>query len=336
MLSHQWMRGVILPAVLALAALANSSISRAQTAESGSWRQIKVETAPSPRYDHVLVIADDKVVLFGGRAEQALSDTWIFEPAKTAWREIKTDVAPAARFSMGAAYDEARKRVLIFAGQQSGVFNDVWAFDLEKEAWSQIETKGTPPVARYGTSAVVDPVNDTLIISHGFAAGRFDDTFMLDLKTNTWQDVSPETRPLKRCLHEAIFVGGKMLLYGGCSSGVGPCPQGDLWSFDPATKQWTELKAAGGIPPARSNPSLAVDAKGLLWLFGGRGAQGEYLADLWSFDAEKVVWTQHKSDSAPEGRSSHDAIWDKANKQMLMFGGRGTKGFFNELWTYLP
>ena len=89
----------------------------------------------------------------------------------------------------------------------------------------------------------------TSSISHGFTfEGRFDDTWSLDPAAGVWTDLSPapETRPLKRCLHEAVWdaARGRMLLYGGCSSGFGPCPQGDLWAFDPATRTWTELTPA--------------------------------------------------------------------------------------------
>jgi hypothetical protein len=269
-----------------------------------------------------------------------LDDTWILDLDKNMWREVKASPTPDARFGMGADYDAARKRVLLFAGQQSGFFNDVWAFDVETEKWSKIETSGSPPPARYGTSAVVDPKSDTLIISHGFAAGRFDDTFALDLKTNTWKDVSPTTRPLKRCLHESVFdaVNGKMILFGGCSSGFGPCPQGDLWSFDPAAKMWSELKDNGAMPSPRSNPGMVIDPAGTLWLFGGKAGDGNS-NELWALDSKTGDWQQHNIKDAgksPSKRYSHDAAWDSSGERLIVFGGRGDSGPLNDLWSYTP
>lgn len=321
--------------VMALVALINPA-----TAQSSGWQLLETEIAPPARHDHVLVATDEfgKLVLFGGRGDSILGDTWIYDIAANEWRNVVTDSAPEARFGMAATYDAARKRVLLFAGQQSSFFNDVWAFDVEAETWSKLETTGTPPVARYGTSAVIDPVADTLIISHGFASGRFDDTFALDLNTNEWRDISPETRPLRRCLHESIFdpVSNKMILFGGCSSGSGPCPQGDLWSFDPAAGTWTEIKPEGEIPSARSNPSLVADTDGKTWLFGGRDDAGAFNGELWLLDPATGRWEKSEEHNAPPGRSSHDAAWESVSQQMFVFGGKGQDGDMNDLWSYKP
>jgi N-acetylneuraminic acid mutarotase len=278
-----------------------------------------------------------QLILFGGRGNGTLSDTWLFDLTVSDWREVITDVSPEARFGMGSAYDAARNRVLIFAGQDDGFYNDVWAFDVESETWSKLETTGGAPVARYGTSAVVDPQADSLIVSHGFASGRFDDTFALDLKTNTWQEISPDVRPLKRCLHEAVFdvVSGQMILFGGCSSGFGPCPQGDTWSFDPIQQTWMELTASDTRPSPRSNPSLVADPEGVLWLFGGN-TDGGRSNDLWSLDPTSASWTLYSAENTPSARSSHDAVWDSVNSRLIAFGGRDSSGALNDLWVYTP
>ncbi|MBI2846230.1 MAG: hypothetical protein HYX86_06775, partial [Chloroflexi bacterium] len=238
------------------------------------------------------------------------------------------------RFGMAAAYDPQSHRVFIFGGQAGSntFFNDVWAFDLATETWSLLVTSGGPPPARYGTSAIVDQIRNRLIISHGFTtSGRFDDTWALDLATLTWTDISPAgTRPLKRCLHEAVydFLGGRMLLFGGCSSGFGPCPQGDLWAFDLATHTWTELTPAEG-PSAVSNPALVFDTqRNEAILFGGNSSDGP-TAHLWALDAATATWSPLDF-SGPAPRRSHDAALD-ARGQLWVFGGIGEESS-NELW----
>ncbi|MBX3064873.1 MAG: hypothetical protein KF726_17960 [Anaerolineae bacterium] len=314
----------------------------AQAAPSSRWQQIVTENAPAPRHDHVLIAAGEsgKLMLFGGRTNNGTiyDDTWLFDVNVNAWREIMTAVAPQARFGAAAAWDTTRERILLFAGQASGLFNDVWSFDLATETWTRLETQGTAPIARYGTSAVFDPQLDRLIISHGFAAGRFDDTFALDLKTSLWSDISPTIRPLKRCLHEAAYATstGTMILFGGCSSGFGPCPQGDTWSFDLDSGVWTELQTQGDSPAARSNPALMADSAGRVWLYGGRGAGGIFYGDLWRLDPLTGSWqlSESASDSAPRPRSSHDAAWDSVRQQIVLFGGLGETGDLNDLWVY--
>lgn len=303
--------------------------------EDSGWQQILTDTAPPARYDHVLVFTGQTLVVFGGRSNSGtLGDTWVYDLEMGAWHEVDGSVAPPARHSMAASYDPNRERVVIFGGQSSGLYNDVWAFDVETETWSQLQTSGTLPAQRYGTSAVVDSETDTLLISHGFASGRFDDTFALDLETNTWTDISPVQRPLKRCLHDAAYdaASGLMILFGGCSSGAGPCPQGDTWAFDPLAQNWRELSAG---PSPRSNPSLSADDAGVIWLFGGRASDGAS-AELWSLDIEADLWTQHRVENGPSPRSSHDAAWDLDGGRLFVFGGRASDGASAELWVYTP
>src|SRR3990172_8147023 len=210
------------------------------------WKRLDTANPPPARFDYTLALdaASNKLVLFGGRdGSKTLGDTWVFDLASNTWRGVKASPSPEARFGHSAAYDPKSKRVLIFAGQAGGFFNDVWAFDTAKETWQKLETKGTAPAQRYGSSAVVDTRTNQLIITHGFASGRFDDTFALDLATNTWSAIAPKDAvPLKRCLHEAVYdaKADRMILFGGCSSGFGPCPQGDLWSLDVNGKGWDE------------------------------------------------------------------------------------------------
>jgi len=309
--------------------------------ESG-WQRIDASNRPPARYDHTLTldVANNKLILFGGRdGSKLFGDTWTYDLEASAWREVKTSTAPEARFGHAAAFDAKSRRVLVFGGQAGGFFNDVWAFDTAKETWQKIETKGTAPAARYGTSAVIDTRTNQLIITHGFATSRFDDSFALDLATNTWSRISPKDDvPLKRCLHEAVYDAGtdRMILFGGCSSGFGPCPQGDLWSLDVGGKDWNEVFPRGIKPSPRSNPALVGDEAGRLILFGGLTSDGPS-DDVWSLDIASGEWTGlDPSGSAPAARSSHDAVWNLETEQMIVFGGRGSGGALNDLWVLTP
>ncbi len=306
------------------------------------WAQISAANPPPARFDHTLTLdtANNKLVVFGGRdGSKTLGDTWVYDLKSNAWREVKPSPAPGARFGHAAAFDAKAKRVLIFAGQADGFFNDVWAFDAARETWQKLETKGSAPVARYGTSAVVDAKRNQLITSHGFASGRFDDTFALNLATNTWSQIQPvDGQPLKRCLHESVYDArsDRMILFGGCSSGFGPCPQGDLWSLNVAGKDWNEVSPAGSKPSPRSNPALVGDDAGRLVLFGGNTSDGP-IADVWALSLSTGEWTNLTPAAAgPAARYSHDAAWNPAAKQVIVLGGRGSSGALKDMWVFTP
>lgn len=335
------------PGLLLAVMLAGVPAPRPATAQEGDGGWIELAPAaggPGARWDHTLAgdEAGGRLVLFGGRDGDnvPLGDTWLFDLATESWREASGagTAAPSPRFGHAVAVDQGTRQLYLFAGQADGAtfFDDAWRLDLETLVWSPIETGDGPrPSARYGTSAVLDGAGK-LLVSHGFTFdGRFDDTWALDLATATWTDVSPapETRPLRRCLHEAVWdaAAGRMLLFGGCSSGFGPCPQGDLWVFDPAARTWTELTPAAR-PAARSNPALVVDPSGeRVLLLDGLTAEG-HVADLWALPlAGDAGWEAISvAGEPPAARASHDAV--AVGDRLYLFGGIGPDGVLADLW----
>lgn len=296
------------------------------------------DPALAPRWDHTLSwdAAGDRLILLGGRdaAGAPLGDAWVYDIAGASWSPIAGD-GPSPRFGHAVAID--RETLYLFGGQADGAtfFDDTWALDLASLTWRPVETGDGPrPAPRYGTSAVLDD-RGWLLVSHGFTfEGRFDDTWALDPATGRWTDLSPapETRPLKRCLHEAVWdaTSARMLLFGGCSSGFGPCPQGDLWAFDPAAGTWTELTPLPS-PVARSNPALVIDETGgRALLLGGLTADGPAI-DLWSLLlADPVTWTPLMTSEGPTPRSSHDLV--RTDDGLYLIGGTGASGPTADLW----
>ena len=123
-----------------------------------------------------------------------------------------------------------------------------------------------------------------------------------------------------------------MLLYGGCSSGFGPCPQGDLWAFDPATRTWTDLTPSAS-PAARSNPALVRDdANGMIRLIDGLTEAGLHRRSLAarSHGRGACLGRDRAGDVVPEPRASHDAtILDGA---VYLFGGNSNAGPLADFW----
>jgi len=178
-----------------------------------------------------------------------------------------------------------------------------------------------------------------MVVSHGFTdAGRFDDTWAFDLRTNSWSDLSPSAnRPLRRCLHHASYdpANSRMYLYGGCSSPFGPCPLGDLWAFDLNRNQWTELTPAA-TPPAREHYGMSFDTtRGRLVVFGGAGPG--LLNDTWEYDPGSAKWQQTAIvGTLPSARQRHETAYISDRGTLVFFGGTTSNGLSNELWMLSP
>jgi uncharacterized protein (TIGR03437 family) len=296
------------------------------------------ESAPSPRVDGTIAYdpASQNLYLFGGQDSEPRNDLWVYTLAERRWSRVTvTGESPAARFGHTLLWDARRSRLVVFGGQLRGFFSDVWAFDVSRGSWQQLARDEAGPSRRYGHSAVYDAARDRMVISHGFTnSGRFDDTWAFDFASNSWRNLTPSgTRPLRRCLHHAVLdaARGEMLLYGGCASGFGPCPLGDLWSFDLAANRWTE-KTGQVKPPAREHYGMVFDeTRGRLVVFGGSG--GGLLNDTWEYAGTQ--WRESAIEGArPRARHRHEGTFGSF---AFFFGGRTDSGdLTNELWMLGP
>ena len=295
------------------------------------------QPAPSARIDGVIEYdaAGSRLILFGGQDSSPRNDLWAFVPDTGGWMELSpSGPPPPARFGHTMVYDSVRRRMVVFGGQAGGFFSDVWAYDLAANSWRQLAPDNAGPSRRYGHSAIYDAARDRMIVSHGFTdAGRFDDTWEFRFDTNVWRDVSPTTgRPLRRCLHHSAYdaAGDRMFLFGGCASGFGPCPLGDLWSYHLRTHRWTELRGSV-TPPSRQWYGAAFDsARRRFVLFGGSG--GGNLADTWEFDAATDRWSEVRpGGDAPAARSRHQGTYASERQETYFFGGSTAEGLTNEL-----
>jgi hypothetical protein len=124
------------------------------------------------------------------------------------------------------------------------------------------------------------------------------------------------------------------------------------------------IKTAGtvNLPGARYAASVATDASGDLWLFGGtgydvNGAQGA-LGDLWQYQVSTSKWiwmggSQTRVSLGSYGTQGMGALgdtpgaraggaaWMDTSGNFWLFGGQGlattsTAGPLNDLWQFMP
>ena len=171
---------------------------------------------PAPRIEHSLVYDEstDRMILFGGGANDVLNDTWILENASgidrtngssiiPQWIQSSPGgVLPPARCFHAAAFDSTNNRMLIFGGNGGyappfpAPFNDVWLLTnangtaAQSPTWSEFSPGGTAPSARavFHHWGLYNPSSSSMMIYGGASdlSGSdvtYQDSWVLQLAT---------------------------------------------------------------------------------------------------------------------------------------------------------
>jgi N-acetylneuraminic acid mutarotase len=189
----------------------------------------------------------------------------------------------------GSGYDSVGPAFLL---------NDLWKYSLSTGLWTWVNgSNGEGASGVYGTQGVASASN--------VPGARSDASSWIDASGNLW-------------------------LYGGIgmdSTGTSG-DLNDLWTFRPATGQWTwvsgsnlqgaigvygrqNMAAARNAPGARQDAGSWIDCSGNLWLFGGFSPVGGNVPgasdvpagtpsnDLWRFQPTTGQWTWVSGSNAP-------------------------------------
>lgn len=328
------------PAIVALPA----SATRAQSGDE-AWKILAGnDSGPSGRWDHSLIIDtwNGRLLVVGGRTDSGpvRDDLWSFDLAQYQWTELDQK-GPKRRSGAATAIAPDGSGFYYFGGEtKDAVRDDFWWFDFATSEWQRIEpATGPTPAPRTDARGAIDALG-RFVVTHGCDGDKlYDDTWAYDPATQTWTEISPidGVRPMARCDHELISLpsSGLLLLSGGCSDGIGPCPQGDLWAFDVYNNIWSDITPISG--PSPRTASAMTSLGGEVLQVGGLTDLGPQ-SDVWNgylqeggFGWTELTYYNH----GPVGiyrRSGHDMV--ASGREHYVFGGKGVEGALSDLWTF--
>jgi hypothetical protein len=156
-----------------------------------------------------------------------------------------------------------------------------------------------------------------------------------------WTQLMPAgDPPSAREAQSAVFdaAAQQMIIFGGFN---GTTETNDTWSLSTsANPQWTNVETGGTPPPARDGHSAVYDStNSIMTIFGGATSDG-CASDVWSLSNADGVngtpgWTQlTPAGTPPSARALHNAVYDPASNNMIVFGGADCPGetFYNDVW----
>lgn len=236
--------------------------------ETSKWREVEVSgVLPAARTGHGAVALgtdQSQLLIFGGSSPQGRrNDLHMFHVANKTWSPVScTGTPPEVRARMGMTVTSDGSTALVFGGRSlyrylGGKYYDflfVNAFHAERSQWVQMRPQGCGPRPAPRSGCVVEFLNGRHMLVHGgYDDGDrfFDDTFLFDMVSCSWQrvDNTPlELRPQPRESHMSAMVDGNVLIYGGDSkTGL----LSDMHVFDAGLMRWTSPPSQVGLGPGK-------------------------------------------------------------------------------------
>lgn len=252
--------------------------------------------------------------------------------------------ARAGLYSVSAGAGRGRGRAAYVTAGGVSYGDDLWSYSagrrgLAAGSWHLLRQSGGP-LAR-ATGAVYDGADRSLLLFGGQSVSALGDVWSYPLvarDTSRWT-LLDGGQPQARAGQAGAWDSrdGVLFIFGGYNS----ARLNDLWAYKPArgaTGRWTLIPLVG--PAARTEASLVWDsADNALLLFGG-GDVGGSLNDVWAYrpagdGTAPGRWTAVSvTGGAPSGRHLHSAVWDSANRQMLVFAGETGPTVLRDLWAF--
>ena len=306
---------------------------------TNNWTDRDPSNAPPARQQHTLTYdaANGEMVLFGGwiDEDQSFGDTWTYDLTTNNWANMSPPDAPPARCTHAAAFDSAREEVMLYGGYANNdTLRDIWTYNLTGNNWTKQVQPTTPP-ARGLCAMSYDERHREMVLFGGGQMGIYHgDTWIYDLDTNNWTNMSPSTSPSARegsaMVYDSAY--GEMVLFGG-ENRVGTL--NDTWTYNLSTNTWTILNPLTS-PPTAWNHAMAYDSThGKVILFGGTDDGNHILHGTWVYDRSANVWTNMNPSPAPPSRNYHDMVYDDDHGEIILFGGLDTDSTcLKDTWTY--
>lgn len=265
------------------------------------------------------------------------------EEAKKKEVHVEDNVpAPSPRSNCSLNINPLKETELIlyggefYNGNKTYVYGDLYRYDVEKQEWKVISSPNSPPPR--SAHQAVSWKNYLYIFGGEFTSPNqerfhhYKDFWMLDLKTNQWEQLNLKGCPSPRSGHRMVLYKHKIIVFGGFYDTLREVRYyNDLYVFDLDQFKWQEIKPRLGSmwPSPRSGFQFFV-YQDEVFLYGGyskevstdknQSEKGIIHSDLWSLDPRTWEWSKAKKIGMPPGpRAGFSMCVHK--KRALLFGG---------------
>ena len=179
--------------------------------------------------------------------------TFAYQVKERNWLAIDGNQAPPPVSFGSLCYDPFGDRIILFGGGHIAEpdsdgrtvgYTGTWEYDCEVGNWSPVDTGGDPP-PRMCARLICDTRNKVMVVFGGDGQSHYRaDTWILDLKRDTWRKSKATGVPEARAGHFTVSdpTTGWVIMGGGYNDDE----LKDMWGYDIASDSWRRLR--GEVP----------------------------------------------------------------------------------------
>ena len=162
---------------------------------SDSWSELMPEISPPNQNYHAMTYNTkaDRVILWGGDTTPRDNSVWAYDFNTNIWQQEMTSTGPDARPYHAMAYSGLADQNFMYGGKGTGN-KEMWSYNYDSNTWTMLEEPGSFPGALSRYAMVYIPDTDRFIVFGGQVGGNSanytNQTWLYDLNTNTWTDVT--------------------------------------------------------------------------------------------------------------------------------------------------
>ncbi|KAL7375526.1 hypothetical protein ABVT39_018911 [Epinephelus coioides] len=182
--------------------------------QSWKWTMVEAQGKVPPLAYHSCSMFRGELFVLGGvfpcpnpEPDGCSDSLYIFDPHLSIWYQpIVTGDKPSPRSGHSACVMQERK-IYVFGGWDTPVcYNDMYMLDLGLMEFSAVKTSGKAPSPRSWHGSAV--LSDTKFLIHGGYNGNnaLSDTFIFDIDTNSWTEVTLPQLSVPRAGHSIITM----------------------------------------------------------------------------------------------------------------------------------
>ncbi len=296
---------------------------------TNSWAS--TGTTPTRRSHHTAVWTGSEMIVWGGFSPSDsgfLNTGGRYDPSTDNWMPTSTTNAPAGRFFHTAVWTGSE--MVVWGGYSYDSADHYWntggRYDPGTDSWRATSLTNAP--AGRESHTAVWTGREMIVWGGDFYDGAFhylNTGGRYDPVTNTWTATSITNAPAARSSHQAVWTGGEMIVWGGAGY-TGYFDTGGR--YNPSADTWRATNTTNAPVGRTGHRAVWTGNEMIVW--GGYFFDGNdnYLNTGGRYNPNTNSWMATSTTNAPDGRSTHTAIW--TGNEMIVWGGL-TDGYPNPI-----